>query len=520
MCGIFGNVGKVRDAYRFHILGLYNDTRGGDSCGVLIKKKKSPTAVHYGHDKTKLYKKFLESKEAKAIDFTWDDFALGHCRKASVGAIGLQQAQPVTITDDNGEIVFAMIHNGTLLNYKELANKYEVPFLASETDSQIFAKIVYKVGYHVLSEYNGAGAFVFYEHNNGDSLIKVFKGASRDYKNGHDKTLVVERPLFFMNDKGGFWFSSIEESLQCINKHNVEVYSLKQNTLFILKDGNVIDSIEYSRANNYQTEFEVYTNARTYYDGYGGYWDGIEDARRSTYSTEWNKNKALGAGTTTNKNTGVASSGILTKYAYGIVNEIHYRTDGFYYVNNKRCNGRYDATKTGYINTNTVHYAMSEPYWFINGILMKSYFHFLAAEFYLQDYRQSSDGDEMLDIYLAPFSVDPVPYEDPVTKDTVFYGVDYQSGKLEPTDDSFTPSFMTEAVEYDCNAGIITSHTQYKYSPTYKRPAKYVEFDSKILAGSIPEDQLEEMIIDLIIKIEEDAYSNNGEIKNFTITQQ
>lgn len=520
MCGIFGNVGKTRDTYRFHILGLYNDTRGGDSCGVLIKKKKSPTAVHYGHDKTKLYKKFLESKEAKAIDFSWDDFALGHCRKASVGAIGLQQAQPVTITDGNGEIVFGMIHNGTLLNYKELANKYEVPFLASETDSQIFAKIIYKVGYHVLKEYNGAGAFVFYEHNNGDSLIKIFKGASRNYKNGHDKTLVVERPLFFMNDKSGFWFSSIEESLQCINKHNVEVYSLKQNTLFVLKDGNVVDSIEYDRSNNYQAEFEVYANARTYYDGYGGYggyWDGIEDTRRSSYSAEWNKNKALGMGDSKLKSAGVADSGILTKHAYGIPNQIHYRTDGYYYINNKKCHGYYEATKTGYINTGSVHYAMAESFWFVEGILMQSYFHYLAAMFYCEDYKQTSNGDEMLDIYLAPFSVDPVPYSDPASKETIFYAVDFNSGKLEPTDDCFTPSFVMEAVEYDCNAGLITSHKNYKYCPTYRRSTKMAEFDDKILKKQIPEDELNEMIIDLIIKIEEAAYSD--ETKNFTIAE-
>ena len=34
-CGIGGYIGNNFNKYKFNILGLYNDTRGGDSCGIL-----------------------------------------------------------------------------------------------------------------------------------------------------------------------------------------------------------------------------------------------------------------------------------------------------------------------------------------------------------------------------------------------------------------------------------------------------------------------------------------------------
>lgn len=88
-----------------------------------------------------------------------------------------------------------MIHNGTLVNYKELATKYNVEFNLFETDSQIFCKTVYKAGYKVLSEYDGAGAFVFWDGRDGCDTIKIFKGASLYYEN--DKDLYIERPLLY-----------------------------------------------------------------------------------------------------------------------------------------------------------------------------------------------------------------------------------------------------------------------------------------------------------------------------------
>jgi hypothetical protein len=50
--------------------------------------------------------------------------ALGHCRKASVGKVSIETAQPVVIENENGDVDYVLIHNGTIYNYRELAQKY------------------------------------------------------------------------------------------------------------------------------------------------------------------------------------------------------------------------------------------------------------------------------------------------------------------------------------------------------------------------------------------------------------
>ena len=90
-CGIGGYIGNNFNKYKFNILGLYNDSRGGDSCGVFVGSGEEKD-VQYGHDKTKLYKNFVESGELKDVNLESPDFALLHCRKASVGGISLATA--------------------------------------------------------------------------------------------------------------------------------------------------------------------------------------------------------------------------------------------------------------------------------------------------------------------------------------------------------------------------------------------------------------------------------------------
>ena len=78
-CGIGGYIGNNFNKYKFNILGLYNDTRGGDSCGIFINND-GVNSVHYGHDKTKLYKNFVELGGLKDVNLEAPNFALLHCR--------------------------------------------------------------------------------------------------------------------------------------------------------------------------------------------------------------------------------------------------------------------------------------------------------------------------------------------------------------------------------------------------------------------------------------------------------
>ena len=119
-CGLFGFVGGGGfDLFRMCILGIYNDTRGGDSTGVSLD------GIHYGSkgNKNKLFRAFIAEENPFDELAIRPKVALGHCRKASVGGIGEAQAQPVYIKEGD-KVKFVMIHNGTLVNYKELAKKY------------------------------------------------------------------------------------------------------------------------------------------------------------------------------------------------------------------------------------------------------------------------------------------------------------------------------------------------------------------------------------------------------------
>ena len=40
MCGIWAYSGKNFNKYKFNILGIFNDSRGGDSCGLFLSNKK------------------------------------------------------------------------------------------------------------------------------------------------------------------------------------------------------------------------------------------------------------------------------------------------------------------------------------------------------------------------------------------------------------------------------------------------------------------------------------------------
>lgn len=225
-------------------MGVRNDSRGGDSCGVFIDG-----VVEYGVDKKKLFIDFF--RESPILNTTEKcNIALGHCRKASVGKVGLETAQPVIIYNDQGGIDYVLIHNGTIHNYKELAKKY-IPNIDIKglTDSQVMAHIFYHTGYEALNEYNGGAVFVIHDYRIDQSLI--FKGHSK--KSNTAKEQEEERPLFYCWHNGRFAFSSIFETLYAFY-YEETVYRLPHNKLMFI-DGTQLRLVkEYPRENAVQAK--------------------------------------------------------------------------------------------------------------------------------------------------------------------------------------------------------------------------------------------------------------------------
>lgn len=262
MCGIFGQINKHKQGkFNFPVfttLGIANDARGGDSCGIFIDG-----ATEYGIGKTKLFADFLDTSELLK-NTKKCHIALGHCRKASVGAVDLQRAQPVVIKNENDEVEYVVIHNGTIHNYKELALKY-IPFIdiTGMSDSQVMARIFYHTGFNVLNEYNGGAVFVIVDYRQQEPLIYAFKGSSKLYSTS--QVASDERPFYFTIVNQSLYFSSIYTWLQpfCVDT----IYTLPTNTVVSIQDNNTIVHQTIDRSHCIQTQFVTayqYNNAYDY----------------------------------------------------------------------------------------------------------------------------------------------------------------------------------------------------------------------------------------------------------------
>lgn len=255
MCGIFGQINKTKQGKfnfpAFTTLGIANDSRGGDSCGIFIDGK-----TEYGIDNTKLFANFVKTskllKETKRCHI-----ALGHCRKASIGNVDLQRAQPVVIYNDNKQVEFVVIHNGTIYNYQELANKY-IPQININgmSDSQVMAQIFYHTGYNVLNEYRGGAVFVIVDYRHQDPQIYLFKGQSKMYWTSPKAT--EERPFYFTVCNDTFYFSSIYSWLLPFT--DSIIYTVESNVLTSVRDGDVEVCQTIDRSNCIQANYINDTN--------------------------------------------------------------------------------------------------------------------------------------------------------------------------------------------------------------------------------------------------------------------
>lgn len=263
MCGIAGIVSKNKKPFDFStfcMLGIENDSRGGDSCGVFIDGR-----YEYGVNKEKLFCNYFQNSnliyKTKA-----SRIALVHCRKASVGKISEETAQPVIIKDKRGAVSFVVMHNGTIYNYKELAEKY-IPNvdITGMTDSQVMAHIFYHSGYDALSEYHGGAVFCIVDYRYDRPRIFFFKGASK--KNTYSKEIEEERPLYYCIDtiKKELVFSSLWLPI-IVSRKNCKLFTPKENTLIEFVGASMRIIKEYPRTNCTQSKSVGKEVIPRYYD--------------------------------------------------------------------------------------------------------------------------------------------------------------------------------------------------------------------------------------------------------------
>ena len=274
-CGLFSFIsdratGAQKFSWdKFNHLGLDNDERGGDSIGRMV----GDTIDKFVSKKAKTtYQEYvinIKNGEPSHI-------ALGHTRKASVGEISKDTAQPVVLDLPDNQGKFVMIHNGTLHNWEDLAKKYNID-KKGKSDSMVFAEIIMNNGYDVLTEYVGAAALIIRDDREPDTL-KVFKGMSKTYAS----KLEEERPLYYYQEsETSMYISSREEGLYFIGGDVDTVIDFDANKLYTIYAGQIVAQEGYDRTQCSQMKVWASGNNNSY-----GYNYGNNFSTRGVYSVE------------------------------------------------------------------------------------------------------------------------------------------------------------------------------------------------------------------------------------------
>jgi len=297
MCGIFGqstNNPIKLDVSSVNILGIHNIERGKQSCGLTWDGD-----IHHGVDKDKLYIDFIKNRQIKPKYFPT---MFGHTRQSSFGnGITLENAHPFGygVSADGNSFEFIFVHNGTLKNAKELANKYNIDISVKyqkkysnsegtyevtrdKIDSEILGEILWKEkSYHVLSEYIGTAACAWIWCDQPNKLY-LWSGASKLHIDDNDDKMFEERPLcVYTKSKNNMFFSSLEDSLTSIGGTlDTNIEQISRNAVHIITNGDYknCEKIIATRKNTAQDDSYRYKAPRQSNAGFNrtqNYYDSI-----------------------------------------------------------------------------------------------------------------------------------------------------------------------------------------------------------------------------------------------------
>lgn len=254
MCGIFGFSGKENKKANINkilLLGIYNTSRGVDSCGYYYSGKIVKEAKDLSD-----FKDLAAYSTIKRGDFKPEVF-IGHTRKASMGTTTEENAHPHIIDDD-----YIQVHNGTITNIWSLCNQYKINHTKITVDSMALAKLINSFGYSILNEYVGDAALVMTRRSNPESIF-LYHGASRVKANG---AVFEERPLFYVEHSEGIYFSSMRNSLSLISSESDIIKTVPCNKVIEVKNGEVInDKVFIVDRENKNIKEPIEYNKITYY---------------------------------------------------------------------------------------------------------------------------------------------------------------------------------------------------------------------------------------------------------------
>lgn len=242
MCGLAGFYPKKNKKVRLNsllLLGIMNETRGEDSCGISIGNEKLLGTKNESVARNFIVKNIEELNKINLLNKP----CIFHTRKSTIGAHNEENAHPFMYTglnDDDDTDYFAIAHNGIIRNTNELQAKFltgkiENLYKHLHIDSHYIALSLALafVGTGdektILETYEGNAALLYYNNK----MYKVWKGGSGN---------IEERPMYYIETSEGWYFCSIETSLKIIFNNKHEVIRLRNNELLTFKDGKLENS--------------------------------------------------------------------------------------------------------------------------------------------------------------------------------------------------------------------------------------------------------------------------------------
>lgn len=235
MCGI-SSVSLKKDltpsqlelvSYKMKILALYNESRGKTGCGIYINNQRlMPSGT------TSLISDFLGTTKLPAIDLKKSSSIMIHSRQASVGGNVITNNHPFHIK--TGRPLF-IVHNGTLSQMHQLGESLQIKWNEWTVDSELLGIAIAQGNMEqVLTNYLGKAVLCWVYEDAPDELY-TFKGLSKEFP---ESTASEERPLYFLEQPEGVYFSSIAKSLSTINcAETYKVLALGSNQVIRWKYG-------------------------------------------------------------------------------------------------------------------------------------------------------------------------------------------------------------------------------------------------------------------------------------------
>lgn len=239
MCGIVGAIVNFHNGFNnsaeslFYELLFADTVRGDDSTGMIfIENDSSFGIMKDAYPAPYVIPEFEKSDMGKRV-ISKGKALIGHNRKATVGSVNNATAHPFVVGDS-----FAMVHNGTLRNHKDLADTVVDSEALAIHLSKVLVEDFDKLKFEEeIGKVNGAFAIAAYNQD----CHKIF--LTRNH----------ERPLSYISTPLGVFFASEANMLVWVCARNgidmtkSEIHAVKTHELVTIDlDTNKVTTLEYT----------------------------------------------------------------------------------------------------------------------------------------------------------------------------------------------------------------------------------------------------------------------------------